>query len=58
METFRSIECVVRSAGVGSFAEAARCLSDTSCGAKSVAKLEVHLGVRLFSAAPRKFLAR
>jgi hypothetical protein len=45
----------VRSAGIGSLAEVARCFSDTSSGAKSIAKQEVCFGVRLFSAAPRKF---
>ena len=55
METFRSIECVVRSAGVGSFSEVVQCLRDTSWGAKSIVKQEVCFGVRLFSAAPRKF---
>jgi hypothetical protein len=50
METFRSIEYVVRSAEVGSFAEVARCSSD-SWGAISIAKQEVCFEVRLFSAA-------
>jgi DNA-binding transcriptional LysR family regulator len=41
METFSSIECFVRSAEVGSFAEAARRLSLTPAAVgKSVAKLE------------------
>lgn len=49
METFSSIECFVRSAEVGSFAEAARRLSLTPAAVgKSVAKLEARLGVRLF----------
>ncbi|VVP23739.1 hypothetical protein PS843_03922 [Pseudomonas fluorescens] len=38
------------------FAKAARCMSDTRCGAKNVAKQEVRFGVWLFSAVPRKFL--
>ena len=49
MEHFSSIECFVRSAEVGSFAEAARRLSLTPAAVgKSVAKLEARLGVRLF----------
>lgn len=51
METFRSIECFVRIARDGSFAKAAQCMSDISCGAKGVTKLKVRLGVRLFSTA-------
>jgi len=54
METFSSIECFVRSAEVGSFAEAARRLSLTPAAVgKSVAKLEVRLGVRLFQRSTR-----
>ncbi|MHB2247080.1 LysR family transcriptional regulator [Pseudomonas fitomaticsae] len=55
METFSSIECFVRSAEVGSFAEAARRLSLTPAAVgKSVAKLEVRLGVRLFQRSTRR----
>ncbi|MCI0993356.1 LysR family transcriptional regulator [Pseudomonas corrugata] len=54
METFSSIECFVRSAEVGSFAEAARRLSVTPAAVgKSVAKLEARLGVRLFQRSTR-----
>lgn len=54
MENFSSIECFVRSAEVGSFAEAARRLSLTPAAVgKSVAKLEVRLGVRLFQRSTR-----
>jgi DNA-binding transcriptional LysR family regulator len=54
METFSSIECFVRSAEVGSFAEAARRLSLTPAAVgKSVAKLETNLGVRLFQRSTR-----
>ena len=54
METFSSIECFVRSAEVGSFAEAARRLSLTPAAVgKSVAKLETRLGVRLFQRSTR-----
>lgn len=54
METFNSIECFVRSAEVGSFAEAARRLSLTPAAVgKSVAKLEARLGVRLFQRSTR-----
>ncbi|POA20405.1 LysR family transcriptional regulator [Pseudomonas sp. FW300-N1A1] len=54
METFSSIECFVRSAEVGSFAEAARRLSLTPAAVgKSVAKLEACLGVRLFQRSTR-----
>lgn len=54
METFSSIECFVRSAEVGSFAEAARRLSMTPAAVgKSVAKLEARLGVRLFQRSTR-----
>ncbi|MGU9807526.1 MAG: LysR family transcriptional regulator [Pseudomonas rhizophila] len=55
METFSSIECFVRSAEVGSFAEAARRLSVTPAAVgKSVAKLEARLGVRLFQRSTRR----
>lgn len=55
MENFNSIECFVRSAEVGSFAEAARRLSLTPAAVgKSVAKLEARLGVRLFQRSTRK----
>ncbi|WP_426234837.1 LysR family transcriptional regulator [Pseudomonas sp. TWP3-2] len=54
METFSSIESFVRSAEVGSFAEAARRLSLTPAAVgKSVAKLEARLGVRLFQRSTR-----
>ena len=54
METFSSLECFVRSAEVGSFAEAARRLSLTPAAVgKSVAKLEARLGVRLFQRSTR-----
>ncbi|MEN2397081.1 LysR family transcriptional regulator [Pseudomonas halotolerans] len=55
METFSSIECFVRSAEVGSFAEAARRLSVTPAAVgKNVAKLEARLGVRLFQRSTRR----
>lgn len=55
MESFGSIECFVRSAEVGSFAEAARRLSLTPAAVgKSVAKLEARLGVRLFARSTRR----
>lgn len=55
MESFSSIECCVRSAEVGSFAEAARRLSLTPAAVgKSVAKLESRLGVRLFQRSTRR----
>jgi len=55
MENFSSIECFVRSAEVGSFAEAARRLSLTPAAVgKSVAKLEARLGVRLFQRSTRR----
>lgn len=54
METFSSIECFVRSAEVGSFAEAARRLSLTPAAVgKNVAGLEARLGVRLFQRSTR-----
>ncbi|MDH0748711.1 LysR family transcriptional regulator [Pseudomonas sp. GD03842] len=55
MENFSSIECFVRSAEVGSFAEAARRLSLTPAAVgKSVARLEGRLGVRLFQRSTRR----
>jgi DNA-binding transcriptional LysR family regulator len=55
MESFGSIECFVRSAEGGSFAEAARHLSLTPAAVgKSVAKLEARLGVRLFQRSTRR----
>jgi len=54
METFSSIECFIRSAEVGSFAEAARRLSLTPAAVgKNVAGLEARLGVRLFQRSTR-----
>ncbi|WP_455885676.1 LysR substrate-binding domain-containing protein [Pseudomonas spelaei] len=55
MESFGRIECFVRSAEGGSFAEAARHLSLTPAAVgKSVAKLEARLGVRLFQRSTRR----
>ncbi|MFO2465274.1 LysR family transcriptional regulator [Pseudomonas sp. 15FMM2] len=55
MESFGGIECFVRSAEGGSFAEAARHLSLTPAAVgKSVAKLELRLGVRLFQRSTRR----
>ncbi|WP_397448854.1 LysR family transcriptional regulator [Pseudomonas sp. NA-150] len=55
MDNFSSIECFVRSAEGGSFAEAARRLSLTPAAVgKSVAKLETRLGVRLFQRSTRR----
>jgi len=55
MESFSSIECFIRSAEVGSFAEAARRLSLTPAAVgKSVAKLESRVGVRLFQRSTRR----
>lgn len=55
MESFSSIECFVRSAEVGSFAEAARRLGLTPAAVgKSVAKLEARVGVRLFQRSTRR----
>lgn len=57
MESFGSIECFVRSAEGGSFAEAARHLSLTPAAVgKSVAKLEARLGVRLFQRSTRRLV--
>lgn len=54
MESLSSIECFVRSAEAGSFSEAARRLGLTSAAVgKSVAKLEMRLGVRLFHRSTR-----
>ncbi|WP_337057030.1 LysR family transcriptional regulator [Pseudomonas sp. USHLN015] len=54
METLNSIECFVRSAEAGSFAEAARRLGLTPAAVgKNVAKLETGLGVRLFQRSTR-----
>ena len=54
MESLSSIECFVRSAEVGSFAEAARRLSLTAAAVgKNVASLEARLGVRLFQRSTR-----
>ncbi|MEE1922922.1 LysR family transcriptional regulator [Pseudomonas sp. 148P] len=54
METFSSIECFLRSAEVGSFAEAARRLSLTPAAVgKNVAGREARLGVRLFQRSTR-----
>ncbi|MCO7576561.1 MULTISPECIES: LysR family transcriptional regulator [Pseudomonas chlororaphis group] len=55
MQAFGSIECFVRSAEVGSFAEAARRLGLTPAAVgKSVAKLEARVGVRLFQRSTRR----
>ncbi|QIH07192.1 MULTISPECIES: LysR family transcriptional regulator [unclassified Pseudomonas] len=57
MEAFGSIECFVRSAEVGSFAEAARRLGLTPAAVgKSVAKLEARVGVRLFQRSTRRLV--
>ncbi len=54
METLNSIDCFVRSAEAGSFAEAARRLGLTSAAVgKNVAKLETSMGVRLFQRSTR-----
>jgi len=55
MESFNALECFIRSAEVGSFAEAARRLSLTPAAVgKHVAQLEARLGVRLFQRSTRK----
>ncbi|MEX6501797.1 LysR family transcriptional regulator [Pseudomonas zhanjiangensis] len=55
METLSSLECFVRSAESGSFAEAARRLGLTPAAVgKNVAKLEASLGVRLFQRSTRR----
>ncbi len=54
MESLSSIECFVRSAEAGSFAEAARRLGLTAAAVgRNVAKLETRLGVRLFQRSTR-----
>lgn len=54
MQTLSSLECFVRSAEAGSFAEAARRLGLTPAAVgKSVAKLEAGTGVRLFQRSTR-----
>ena len=54
METLAGLDCFVRSAEAGSFAEAARRLGITPAAVgKSVAKLEASLGVRLFQRSTR-----
>lgn len=54
METLNGIDCFVRSAEAGSFAEAARRLGLTSAAVgKNVARLEAELGVRLFQRSTR-----
>lgn len=55
METLSSIECFVRAAEAGSFAEAARRLGLTPAAVgKNVARLETSLGVRLFLRSTRR----
>jgi DNA-binding transcriptional LysR family regulator len=55
MQTLASLECFVRSAEAGSFAEAARRLGLTPAAVgKNVAKLEASLGVRLFQRSTRR----
>ncbi|MBT8768428.1 LysR family transcriptional regulator [Pseudomonas boanensis] len=55
MESLISIECFVRSAEAGSFAEAARRLGLTPAAVgKNVARLESNLGVRLFLRSTRR----
>lgn len=55
VESFNALECFIRSAEVGSFAEAARRLSITPAAVgKHVAQLEARLGVRLFQRSTRK----
>ncbi|MDH4562565.1 LysR family transcriptional regulator [Pseudomonas sp. BN411] len=55
METLSSIECFVRAAEAGSFAEAARRLGLTPAAVgKNVARLESGLGVRLFLRSTRR----
>ncbi|MWV13302.1 LysR family transcriptional regulator [Pseudomonas sp. R-28-1W-6] len=54
MDTLNAIECFVRSAEAGSFAEAARRLGLTPAAVgKNVARLEADLGVRLFQRSTR-----
>ncbi len=55
METLSNIECFVRAAEAGSFAEAARRLGLTPAAVgKNVARLETNLGVRLFLRSTRR----
>lgn len=55
METLNSLECFVRAAEAGSFAEAARRLGLTPAAVgKNVAKLESNLGVQLFLRSTRR----
>jgi DNA-binding transcriptional LysR family regulator len=55
MESLSSIECFVRAAEAGSFAEAARRLGLTPAAVgKNVARLESNLGVRLFLRSTRR----
>jgi len=55
METLNGIDCFVRSAEAGSFAEAARRLGLTPAAVgKNVAKLEADMGVRLFLRSTRR----
>lgn len=55
IESFSTLECFIRSAEVGSFAEAARRLRLTPAAVgKNVAQLESRLGVRLFQRSTRK----
>jgi DNA-binding transcriptional LysR family regulator len=54
METFANIESFVRSAEAGSFSAAARTLGLTPAAvSRNVAKLESHLGIRLFHRSTR-----
>ncbi|KPC55032.1 LysR family transcriptional regulator [Amantichitinum ursilacus] len=54
MESFASIECFVRSAELGSFAEAARRLGLSAAAvSKNVARLETSVGMRLFQRSTR-----
>lgn len=55
METLNAIDCFVRSAEAGSFAEAARRLGLTPAAVgKNVARLEASMGVRLFQRSTRR----
>ncbi|HBX55086.1 MAG TPA: LysR family transcriptional regulator, partial [Pseudomonas sp.] len=55
MDTLNCIECFIRSAQAGSFAEAARRLGLTPAAVgKNVARLEASLDVRLFHRSTRK----
>lgn len=54
METLVGLDCFVRSAEAGSFAEAARRIGITPAAVgKNVAKLEASVGVRLFQRSTR-----